>query len=449
MNIFGFSLKKPDLISEVFFVQESSEHPNDSTTLTFLNNINADSLIAGDNHFSNDNSKKFIFNYSKDSTILFPKLFKALEKAEKSKGKARIAFLGDSMIEADLITMTLRYYLQKNFGGSGIGYIPATSITAQYRKSVTQKFGGWNKISLIEKSGDNMGFAGEVFQPAVQSKNYIKDASKVSNLSWVFFSPNAQGTQYMQSIPMLRAYYGKAQYTSENYITLEEKPGKIYPMNSGNIVNEIVLNDSSDSPLSTAKVYMHISSPVDVYGFNIDSPTGVFVDNYSLRGNSGIPLISLNSEILKGLNSHFNYNLIVLQYGLNVADAEMKDLSWYKAKIINVINYFKGLFPESDIMVMSVSDKCYKKNGRYTTEPAILQIVNAQHEAAKETGVIFFNLFEAMGGRNSMVKWVDSKPPLANKDYTHFNYEGAELIGKYIYGRIISEYKSYRQTTQK
>jgi hypothetical protein len=43
-----------------------------------------------------------------------------------------------------------------------------------------------------------------------------------------------------------------------------------------------------------------------------------------------------------------------------------------------------------------------------------------------------------------MVKWAEAKPPLANKDYTHFNYEGAEMIGKFLYGQIINNYKSYR-----
>lgn len=448
IHIFGYEVKKPDLISGIFDNAEDSNSINNSTD-ALQSDFNVDSmLINGDVHFSSDNSKTFIYNYSADTSVLFPKLFKALSKTEKTGSATRIAFLGDSMIEADLITMTLRYNLQKIFGGRGVGYMPATSITTQYRKSIYQSFGNWNTYTLVNKAGDNMGFAGSVFQPIVQSKNYIKDATKTNNLSWVLFKPNEKGLQYMNSISSLKVYYGQSNDASDNYITLDEKPGEIFPMNHTQIVNELTLNDSNKD-LQSSKIYLHCSSPVDVYGFSIDSPSGVFVDNYSLRGNSGIPLISLNKDILKGLNSYFNYNLIVLQYGLNVADAEMKDVTWYKEKMLAVVKYFQELFPEADILIMSVNDKCYRKNGKYITEPVIPNIVDAQRETASESRVIFWNLYESMGGHNSMIKWVNNKPPLANKDYTHFNYDGAELLGKYFFGQIISNYKFYRNNNKK
>jgi hypothetical protein len=42
------------------------------------------------------------------------------------KGKIRIAYFGDSMIEGDLLTQTLRKLLQKEFGGYGVGFFPFT-----------------------------------------------------------------------------------------------------------------------------------------------------------------------------------------------------------------------------------------------------------------------------------------------------------------------------------
>ena len=43
-----------------------------------------------------------------------------------------------------------------------------------------------------------------------------------------------------------------------------------------------------------------------------------------------------------------------------------------------------------------------------------------------------------MGGTNSMSKWV--KDDLANKDYTHFNVAGAEIVGTYLYNQLIHNY---------
>ena len=49
-----------------------------------------------------------------------------------------------------------------------------------------------------------------------------------------------------------------------------------------------------------------------------------------------------------------------------------------------------------------------------------------------------------MGGYNSIVKWVEAKEPLANKDYAHLNYKGASIIGKNLANNILEEYYTYK-----
>ena len=46
---------------------------------------------------------------------------------------------------------------------------------------------------------------------------------------------------------------------------------------------------------------------------------------------------------------------------------------------------------------------------------------------AKESGVAFWNTFEAMGGEGSMAKWM--KTGLGGGDFTHPTPQGAEVIG--------------------
>jgi lysophospholipase L1-like esterase len=48
---------------------------------------------------------------------------------------------------------------------------------------------------------------------------------------------------------------------------------------------------------------------------------------------------------------------------------------------------------------------------------------------------------EAMGGDSSMIKWVNAKPRLANKDYTHINAKGGEVLGKKLFETIWFEVK--------
>ena len=64
--------------------------------------------------------------------------------------------------------------------------------------------------------------------------------------------------------------------------------------------------------------------------------------------------------------------------------------------------------------------------------------------AAKKEQVSFFSLFEAMGGKGSMVQWVQDKTPkLANTDYTHFNFIGAHKAGNLILEFLLSNYNEY------
>jgi lysophospholipase L1-like esterase len=49
-----------------------------------------------------------------------------------------------------------------------------------------------------------------------------------------------------------------------------------------------------------------------------------------------------------------------------------------------------------------------------------------------------------MGGEGSMVKWVkEEKPPLANKDYTHFSAKGSKKVASLIYNEIEGGYTKY------
>ena len=57
------------------------------------------------------------------------------------------------------------------------------------------------------------------------------------------------------------------------------------------------------------------------------------------------------------------------------------------------------------------------------------RIVAAQKKVAKDTGVAFFNTFEAMGGEGSMGTWV--KKGLAGGDLTHPSPQGAEVLAPY------------------
>ena len=55
------------------------------------------------------------------------------------------------------------------------------------------------------------------------------------------------------------------------------------------------------------------------YGLAMDGTSGIVLDNFSLRGSSGLSLRSVPVWMMREFNEQRPYDLIILQYGLNVA----------------------------------------------------------------------------------------------------------------------------------
>ena len=138
-----------------------------------------------------------------------------------------------------------------------------------------------------------------------------------------------------------------------------------------------------------------------------------------------------------------NYKLIVLQFGLNAAGSIRSNYSWYEREMITVINNLKKAFPNTSFLMLSVHDKSMKKGNKFVTDPSILKLLKTQINIAKETDIAFWNLFEAMGGRNSMPTWVDSNPPMAFRDYIHFNDHGAKKVADLLSDALMDAYDKY------
>ena len=411
-----FEIKKTDIISELLI----NDLPDTLNTASILNEKDYFNDTAG-------TFKNYITDYRKDSLQTLAKFNKALRKTEKDKSLTRIAFLGDSMIEGDLVSQTLRYKLQQKFGGKGVGYVPITSQTADFRKSIHHKFSaGWSVSSILTDQGDkSLGLSGFVYKPR--------------GLSSVTYSAPESGYDNLKQFYTIKLFFGKP--APEDYVTsLSQK----YFLKGKASYNQIILNDTS--PTVKTEIVFHCSNTTNIYGVSFESPDGLLLDNYSVRGNSGIPLVNLSQPLLKNIDSVMQYNLIILQYGLNIAEPDTKDFSFYIQNLIPAIKHLKECFPNADILIMSVSDKCYKRGGKFVTEPSIPLIIEAQKQISMETGCVFWNLFEAMGGKNSMVKWVNNN--LANKDYTHFNFAGAEKVGSFFYNQLMYSYVNYLKSTK-
>ena len=96
------------------------------------------------------------------------------------------------------------------------------------------------------------------------------------------------------------------------------------------------------------------------------------------------------------------------------------------------------------MLVVAPLDRVEDKGGRLSTKPVILDLVAIQRRVALGHGAAFWCTFDAMGGQDSMARWVKAKPQLGGGDLTHPTPLGAEVLGDMLSDAIIAAYGRWK-----
>lgn len=345
---------------------------------------------------------------------------KLLALKQGKKVKIRIAYLGDSMIEGDLLTQTLRKLLQKMFGGYGVGFVPVNFTVGKFRTTATADFSNnWQDDNLKNASA------------AAKQTLFFSGHRFIANNSWAIITDKSAP----DSMPLEKNLLcGYALNATINY---NDKP---FVVNAPNNFNRILL---STDYFHAAKISVN-NAALPVYGISFESSAGIFVDNFSFRGVSGFEFNAIDSSFLKNINANNPYDLIILGYGVNVLfKPDDINFTWYKTLMTPVITKFKKSFPESDIIIIGTADRAFRYNGKYKSAVGIDSLIKIQAALAFDNGICFYNQFATMGGLNTIVKWANELPTLANKDYIHPNLQGSEILATYFYNAILNDYNKY------
>ena len=109
--------------------------------------------------------------------------------------------------------------------------------------------------------------------------------------------------------------------------------------------------------------------------------------------------------------------------------------------------HLKQAFPQAGILIISVGDRENRdEEGELRTLRGIRPLVRYQQQAASQSGVAFWNLFEAMGSEGSMAQMVEANPPEANKDYTHLNFRGGQRLARLLFQALVKGEKEFKST---
>ncbi len=377
-----------------------------------------------------------ILDYSQGQPGGMYHFYRALASAGKLGRPVRVAYYGDSFIEGDIFTADLRELLQDEFGGNGVGWVDCASEVSGFRTTVSHYSSGINEYEVVKHpfSPSNQGIAQRYFTASDGARITYKGTKAKKHIA-----------QWDQAIFYLRSNGGLTLRT-----TLNGDSTVVDTIGGSQNLQAIVRTAGyqTDDSLQRARPMRSVSfqmtgmgSGTLFYGVALEPAAGVVVDNFSMRGSAGFTLAQIPAATLAQFAVQRPYDLIVLHYGLNVANSRQGNYSSYTKQMGKAIAHLRQAYPQASILIVSMPDRDQRSDAGLRTMRGVEQLVAYQQVMASEQAVGFFNLFQAMGGRESMASLVDRG--LANKDYTHINFRGGRHLARFLYDALMAGYHSY------
>ena len=363
-----------------------------------------------------------------DTRAYLSAFYAALDSA--SSKPVRVVHYGDSQTEEDRITNILRERWQKEFGGGGIGLIPLhqTIPTRSIRQwlsinGVVQTTQGGPKRYLVygprsmRLEDDDYGVMGQV---AVMDSTLVKGSEDiVMNIEPI--DKKRKSHNYFNRVRILTD-------SVTGYILAQDSLFPITPH-----LSPIALIDSCE------RCEIHLQGRGKVYGVSLETDRGLIVDNIPMRGCSGNIFTKIDSMQLSDFYRETNTRLIILQFGGNMIPQteNPSTISGYvRSTLRQQVRYLRACAPEASILFVGPSDMSTNIDGQMTTYPLVPYMDKLLKKMAAEEQIAYWSMYDAMGGKDSMVRWVEIG--LAGSDYVHFTRAGANKVGKILYEWLMS-----------
>jgi lysophospholipase L1-like esterase len=168
----------------------------------------------------------------------------------------------------------------------------------------------------------------------------------------------------------------------------------------------------------------------------IDDRNGIVFDAV---GNNGASVPSyLNCDLLPEQLKFVNPDLIIFSMGIN--DAHSSDFSGkqYEAHYDSLMKKITKVLPNVKFILTTNNDSYFKKKH---PELNALEVRETMFRLAKKhKNVAVWDMFEIMGGLNSVLEWEKNK--LAKSDKIHLTREGYVIMGDLFYFAFMDAYKN-------
>jgi lysophospholipase L1-like esterase len=361
-----------------------------------------------------------------DPAHVLDHFYEALLKGEG----VHIIHYGDSPTTADLITADARALLQHEFGDGGVGFVLMARPWAWYNHRGIDMSGSNWKIdvggnSTIKDGLNGLGAVSFRGAPGAVSHWKVKTAHRSVEIAYLV---EPQGGVFEVEAD------GNPIGTGSSTVA----PGE-HPFTPGYATFDI--------PPGTAEIGLKVTSgSVRFYGADFRKGPGVVYSSLGING-ANVTLLSnaFNEAHWAAQLRHYKPDLIIVNYGTNESGfPNFVDSTWGH-EMRKTVARLQRAVPEASILLMSPMDRGAKGvNGEIATISTMPRLVATESKIAADTGVAFFDTFEAMGGSGTMGRWYTSEPRLVGSDYIHPMPAGARIVGELLFSALREGFTQFK-----
>lgn len=353
------------------------------------------------------------------------------EKLLAGQESVRVAFMGDSFVEGDILTADLRELLQDTFHGGGVGYAPVASPFTGFRQTIKTTSKGWTPYNIMQRKSTPEPYVGDYFV-----SGWVARATDGASTRWDMTDRRRHLTECNRARLLFIS-----RESSKITVILNDNVQREFEFDGSDVVRQIVVEEEQILSLE-----MRVDSGAAGFtaiGADFDSTSGLSLDNFSVRSNNGQAMFWSSASVNAQIHSMRPYDLVVLQYGLNIMQADRHNYSLYGEQVEKMVRYVESCFPGAAVLVMGVSDRSQRNEQGIVPMSSAVDLTRSQREAAEKCGVAFWNTYEAMQRLGGMTAFVENG--WAGKDYTHINYAGGREIARQLYYALLQGAESYSE----
>ena len=155
------------------------------------------------------------------------------EKLLLGQEPVRVAFMGDSFVEGDILTADLRELLQDTFTGGGVGFVPVASPLTGFRQTVKTTSKGWTPYNIMQRRTVPEPYVGDFFV-----SGWVAKASAGASTRWEM----SDKRRHLQECQRARLTF-ICREAARIAIRLNDGEERLFDFEAGDIVRQIVVEE--------------------------------------------------------------------------------------------------------------------------------------------------------------------------------------------------------------